>query len=225
MEGHFHTGPGGTPLYLFGWPDQERQVVRGGIAVPGMLSMLVYQDPQRPVPGLDQLQAYGSPPVWLTFQAYHLMVGMGLLFIAGTLTACWFWWRGSLFRQRWLLWFFVFAVIPAFAANELGWVATEVGRQPWVVYPTVAADGTLVGGLQTSHAVSEVLTGQEVLVSICMFGALYALLFALWLYLLNRAIQHGPPLPQTPEPQPLGSAATVLAQRRGSLSGTRPEGN
>jgi cytochrome d ubiquinol oxidase subunit I len=225
MEGHFRTGQGGTPLYLFGWPDQQQQVVRGGIAVPGMLSLLVYQDPGRPVPGLDQLTDYGTPPVWLTFQAYHLMVGFGMLFIASTLIACWYLWRGRLFQQRWLLWFFVAAVIPAFAANQLGWIATEVGRQPWVVYPTVAADGTLSGGLQTRDAVSEVLTGPEVLASICMFGVLYSLLFALWLYLLNRTIQRGPPVASAaaPGPHPVRDAATTVVDRRGSLSGTRQE--
>ncbi len=161
--------------------------------MPSGLSLLVHMDPAEPVPGLDQLEArYGSPPVWLSFQSYHLMVALGMLFIASTLFACFCWWRGTLFSQRWLLWFFVFAVILAFVANESGWVAAEVGRQPWVVYPSFDSDGQWVDGLKTADGVSEVVTPQMVVSSIAMFGLIYALLFALWVFLLNQAIQKGP---------------------------------
>jgi cytochrome d ubiquinol oxidase subunit I len=211
FEGHFETGTDGTPLYLFGWPDEEERTVRGGIAIPKMLSLLVYQDASKPVPGLDQLEDdYGTPPVWLAFQSYHLMVGLGMLFIASTLLACWYWWRDQLYTKRWLLWYFVFAVILALAANELGWVSAEVGRQPWVVYPTVGADGEVVGGLRTSDSVSEVVTSDMVLGSIVMFGLLYALLFALWIFLLNRAIQQGPH-PVAPEGAAAGRAVAADA--------------
>ena len=193
FEGHFVTGAGGTPLYLFGWPDEQGKTVAGGLAVPGMLSVLVHRDWGQPVVGLDQLEAdYGSPPVWLCFQVYHLMVGLGFLFIASTSYAAWCWWRGTLFTRRWLLWYFVFAVVLAFVANEAGWVAAEVGRQPWIVYPTLDSQGSVTGGLRTSDGVSEIVTSDMVLGSIIMFGFIYVLLFALWIFLLNRAIQHGP---------------------------------
>ena len=101
FEGHFHTGDRGTPLYLFGWPDQESQTVKAGVAIPGLLSFLVHRDFQKPVIGLDQLEAdYGSPPVWLSFQSYHVMIGLGMLFIGSTLLAGWWWWRGTLFEKR-----------------------------------------------------------------------------------------------------------------------------
>jgi cytochrome d ubiquinol oxidase subunit I len=217
FEGHFQTGDTGTPLYLFGWPDEQAREVKAGVSVPGMLSLLVYRDPSRPVPGLDQFEdTYGSPPVWLSFQAYHLMIGLGMLFLASSLAASWYWWRGTLFQQRWLLWYFVFAVGLAFVANEVGWIAAEVGRQPWVVYPTLGLDGTLGGGLRTSDGVSEVVTAPEVLGSIIMFALIYALLFVLWVFLLNRAIQRGPgseavsPAPRAGE----GLDAVVAAQTR-----------
>lgn len=217
FEGHFQTGDGGTPLYVLGWPDEQAQEVKAGIAVPGLLSLLVYRDPSRPVPGLDQLQdSYGSPPVWLSFQTYHLMVGLGMLFLGSSLAACWFRWRGTLFQQRWLLWYFVFAVGLAFAANELGWIAAEVGRQPWVVYPTLGPEGTLSGGLLTGAGVSEVVTAREVLGSIVMFTMIYGVLFVLWVYLLNRAIQRGPDSGAAP-PAPRsgdGLAAVAAAQAR-----------
>jgi cytochrome d ubiquinol oxidase subunit I len=193
FEGHFETGAGGTPLYLWGWPDEDSRTVKGSLAVPGGLSFLLYQAFDKPVPALDQLASdYGSPPVWLSFQSYHLMVGLGMLFIASTLFACWRWWRGTLFQTRWLLWYFVLAVGLAFLANEIGWVAAEVGRQPWIVYPMPDATGELIGGLRTADAVSEVVTSQLVLGSIVMFGLIYVLLFALWVFLLDRAIRRGP---------------------------------
>jgi cytochrome bd ubiquinol oxidase subunit I len=199
FEGNFETTEGGTPLYLFGWPDEQARTVRGGVAVPGLLSLLVHRNFHQPVPGLDVLEAdYGSPPVWLSFQSYHLMIALGMLFIASTLFACWSWWQGRLFQRRWLLWFFVFAVVPAFVANEVGWVAAEVGRQPWVVYPTRDAAGVMVGGLLTADAVSETVTAAMVLASILMFGVIYVFLFALWIFLLNNAIQKGPDVVDVP---------------------------
>jgi cytochrome bd-type quinol oxidase subunit 1 len=87
--------------------------------------------------------------------------------------------------------FYVVAVLFALAANECGWVATEVGRQPWIVYPTLE-DGKLVGGLRTTEGLSEAVKAHQVLSSIIMFGLVYMLLFVLWIFLLNKKIQEGP---------------------------------
>lgn len=191
MEGVYETTDSAA-LYLFGWPDDEAGEVKYGVAIPGGLSFLIHGDFSEPVPGLDQLEPiWGSPPVWLTFQAYHAMITIGMLFIGVTLLSCFFWWRGTLFEQRWLMWFYVFAVGLAFAANELGWVSAEVGRQPWIVYPTIV-DGQAVGGLLTRDGISESVGAEEVLGSIIMFGLVYALLFVLWVFLLHQKIQQGP---------------------------------
>jgi cytochrome d ubiquinol oxidase subunit I len=99
-----------------------------------------------------------------------------------TLCSCLLWWRGRLFHHRWLLWVFVFTVLGAYLANQLGWVSAEAGRQPWIVY----------GLLRTSDALSESVTGGMVLSSIIMFGLIYAMLFIVWIYVLNNKIQHGP---------------------------------
>lgn len=191
MEGLYET-QSGAPLYLFGWPNEKERRVDYGVAIPSGLSLLLHQDPSAEVPGFDQLgPVYGEPPVWITFQAYHLMVSIGGLMIFATLTACWFYRRGTLFEQRWLLWFFVGSVVLAMIANEAGWVAAEVGRQPWIVYPTLV-DGVATGGLRTSDGVSESVTANQVFGSIVFFGMIYALLGVLWLVLLNGKIQHGP---------------------------------
>ena len=101
---------------------------------------------------------------------------------------------------------FVVGIIPAIIANEAGWVAAEVGRQPWIVHPPMQVDdqGQLVRneagqiiyqedkGLRTSNAVSKAISAEQVLSSIIMFSVIYLLLGAVWLFVLNRKIQKGP---------------------------------
>ena len=220
MEGLFHT-QSAAPLTLFGWPDQEQQRVKYGLSIPGLLSWLTRGDRAQEVAGLDDLgPQWGVPPVWMTFQAYHLMVAMGMLFITSTLYASWARWRGKLFQQRWLLWYFVLAVVPAFVANELGWVTAEVGRQPWSVYPTWV-NGQPVGGLRTSEALSEVVRSEQVLASIIMFALIYAVLFLLWVIVLNHKIQQGPETADVghhPAGSQLLDAVTERMSHHGSLT-------
>jgi cytochrome d ubiquinol oxidase subunit I len=221
MEGHFETGVG--DLTLLGWPDPVAERVDFRIAIPGGLSFLLFDDFSKPVDGLDRFRPEDRPSVAIPFATYHVMVGLGTGFIGLTLTACFFWWRGSLFRQRWLLWVFVFAVVGAMAANQAGWIATETGRQPWVVHPDVPRDaqGALVlgpsgvveydemQGLRTSDAHSEFVTGEQVLTSIILFGLIYALLFAVWIFVLNMKIQRGPETHHEPVEIPPGHDTVV----------------
>ncbi|MFO1020422.1 MAG: cytochrome ubiquinol oxidase subunit I [Planctomycetales bacterium] len=225
MEGLYKTQKG-AHLYIAGWPDDKSQTVKFGIPVPGMLSWIVTGDRQGEVKGLDELEpTWGKPPVWLTFQSYHIMVGIGMLFIASTLYSCFRWWRGTLFECRWLLWYFVFAVILAFAANEVGWVSAEVGRQPWIVYPSLI-DGKLQGGLRTSEALSEAIRAEQVLGSIIFFGMIYALLFTLWVFLLHQKISHGPEEKHPhsePHPGSILEAASGITRHDESLTGKPPQ--
>jgi len=182
MEAVFHTRDGPTPLYLFGLPDPKEQQVNLGIAVPGLLSYLAYGDFQKPVIGLDRIPQRDWPPVVATFQAFHIMVWLGTLLAALTLVGAYFRWKGTLFEKRWLLWVFVLAVPLPYAANQFGWMTAEVGRQPWVVY----------GLLRTSDALSKAVVANQVLGSILMFIVIYALLFVVWVFVLDSKIQHGP---------------------------------
>jgi cytochrome d ubiquinol oxidase subunit I len=224
MEGLYESKQGAA-LSILGWPDSEARRLRYAVEIPKMLSILLHGDPDARVPGFDELEAdWGMPPVWITFQAYHLMVGIGMLFIASCLLSCFFLWRGTLYRKRWLLWYHVFAVLLAFTANEVGWVTAEVGRQPWVVYPTMVA-GSPEGGLRTADGLSEVVRADQVLGSIIMFGLIYALLFVLWIVILNHKIQHGPdPVPgedgdEDREPGPgLLRAASGRVDHAGTLT-------
>ncbi len=217
FEGHFATGEGGAPLHPWGWPDEERGEVRGAVSVPGLLSFLLFEDFSRPVTGLDRFPRDEWPPVWLSFQSYHLMVALGMAFVVLTLYALFKLWRGSLFHSRRLMWVFVFAVIGPYLSNQAGWVAAEVGRQPWVVY----------GLLRTADALSPSVTAGQVLGSIIMFGLIYATLFGLWLYLLDRKIREGPALVAAGTggpPEGFLSAAARRADHAGdSMTGVREE--
>lgn len=187
-EGHFETGPG--HLYLFGWPDAANQKVHG-VAIPGMLSFLIHDDFSKHVKGLNDFPPEDRPNVWLPFQMYHLMVGLGMCFIVLTLGTLPLLRGGRVFRMRWLLRIHVFAVIGAMIANQAGWIAAETGRQPWIVYPSVQ-DGVPQPGLRTSDGLSEAVEAEHVLASIIMFGLIYLLLGAVWIYVLDSKIRHGP---------------------------------
>lgn len=179
-EGQYPTGPG--DLYLVGWVDEENESV-SGIAIPGMLSWMVHGDADEPVTGLSEFKPEDRPErVNAIFQFYHAMVAIGLFLIALALFGAYMHWRGKLVKTRWLLWVFVFAVLGPMLANQIGWFAAEMGRQPWIVY----------GLLRTSDALSKAVVAEQVLFSIILFGVMYVFLFALFVYLLNKKIKHGP---------------------------------
>lgn len=181
MEGHYIT-EGPADLYVLGWVNQQSQQVTG-LSIPGGLSFLIHQDFDAPVTGLNAFPADEIPGnVNAVFQFYHLMVAIGMTLIALSLTALFFWWRGTLFEQRWLLWLFVWAVILPQLANQFGWFTAEMGRQPWVVY----------GLLRTSDALSKVVNANQVLTSLILFTLIYSLLFGLFLYMMNKKIKKGP---------------------------------
>lgn len=217
FEGLYQTGPG--RLSLMGLPNEKEKRLDMEVGIPGMLSFLVHGDFTTPVMGLDKVPEAYQPPVKVPFISYHVMVGMGTAFIALTLLASFLRWRGMLFEKRWLMWVFVFAVVGPVVANELGWAAAEVGRQPWTVHPRVILDANgqfaydaagmiqyeLPEGLLTKSAVSEVLKGPEVLASIVMFSMIYLLLLAVWIMVLNHKIQKGPtPVTISEGPHPGG---------------------
>ena len=181
MEAHFDSSSAGA-LHLFGWVDENNQKVNLGIGVPGMLSYLIYGDTQKPVKGLNAFPPDERPPVNIVFQAYHLMVAIGVFLILITVLGIFLWWRGKLFNHKWLLWIFVFSVLGPQIANQVGWITAEVGRQPWIVY----------GLLKTSDALSKAVTSEQIMFSLILFTVIYFFLFILFIYLLNEKIQHGP---------------------------------
>ena len=193
FEAHYAESAPGT-LYLFGWVNEKQEKVGLGLGIPGMLSFLLHGNTSAPVTGLRAIPPEDRPPVQLVFQSYHLMVAIGMSLIALVLLGLFGWWRGFLFRTRWLLWIFVFSVLGPQAANQLGWLSAEVGRQPWIVY----------GLLRTSEGISRVVSRGMVLTSLVLFSFIYLLLLVLFVYLLDQKIKHGP---DEPEPAPGGHRA------------------
>jgi cytochrome d ubiquinol oxidase subunit I len=185
MEGLWETAAA-APLHPFGWVDMAQQRTLGP-RIPAGLSLLVSGRADHVITGLNDIPVDLRPPVQATFQCFHLMVGIGLGLIVMSLWGLWLWWRGQLydtgkFSTRWFLRLAVPSVLLPQIANQSGWFAAEIGRQPWIVW----------GYLRTSEGLSVVVKSQQVVASLVGFGLIYLLLFILFLFLLNRKIQHGP---------------------------------
>jgi len=181
MEGHYKKSAP-ADLYLFGWVDKKKQEVKG-LGVPGGLSFLVHQDFKAPITGLNAFPKEDQPSqVNAVFQFYHIMISIGMFLIAISFYACFLWWKGKLFETKWIMWIFSFSVFLPQIANQAGWFAAEMGRQPWIVY----------GHLRTSEGFSQEVSANQIVFSLILFLAVYSLLFLLFLYSLNKKIKHGP---------------------------------
>jgi cytochrome d ubiquinol oxidase subunit I len=180
FEGLYQT-TSNAPLVLAGYVDEknERTV---GLEVPGLLSFLAHNDFHKPVTGLKEFPPADRPPVQASFMFFHGMVGIGFAMIAIAGLGFLYFKKGTLHERRWLLWLLVFSVLLPQLANQLGWFAAEVGRQPWIVY----------GVMRTPEGLSAVVKANVVLASLILFTVIYTLLFAVFIYLLNDKIQHGP---------------------------------
>jgi cytochrome d ubiquinol oxidase subunit I len=192
MEGHWETGP--DPLDFVGWVDEK-----GGktiaIGIPGGTSFLLDFHFDNSVKGLNEIRPDLRPPVNWVFQAYHVMIALGGFMLALTVVCClFFFWGRRLFTTRWLLWLLVPGPIYTITANLAGWWTNEIGRQPFMVYNL----------LRTSQGVSPNVPSGAVIASIVMFVLMYSLLGALYVFLLNDKIQHGPEEEEEPaeEPEP-----------------------
>ena len=179
LEGVYKTVPS-TPISVIGWVDAKNETVHS-IQIPGALSLLTYGNTKTAVPGLDTIPRDEWPNVPLTFQTYHIMIAMWSLMFLITLLGIYYWGRKTLENQKWLLWAMIFSVLMPHIAQQCGWICAEVGRQPWIVYKV----------LRTSQGVSTNVVAGQVWGSITMFVVIYLLLFALFIFLLDRKIKHG----------------------------------
>jgi cytochrome bd ubiquinol oxidase subunit I len=195
MEGLFETQTH-AGLAIIGMPDTERKELVDPIVVPGMLSYLTYGEFRATVVGLNDIPADLHPPVEIVYYAYHIMVGLGTMFIALFAVAALLLWRRRLFASRGMLWALMLAMPFPYIANHAGWVVAEVGRQPWVVY----------GLLRTANANSLNVSAGMTYFTLIGFMGLYALVGLLYLFLFARIVNQGP------EPggghEPIGSIGT-----------------
>jgi cytochrome d ubiquinol oxidase subunit I len=187
MEGLFTTQRG-APFTIFALPPTQSGRRPGPeLAVPGLTSFLAFGDFQALVRGLEDFPRRDWPPVAITFLSFHHMVILGGLMLLVALLGLVLLWRGRLERARWWQHLAFWSIPLPMIAIQLGWVTAEVGRQPWIVY----------GLMRTRDVVSKVVGAPQILFSIVLFGAIYAVLGVLWLYLLRREIIHGPALAGT----------------------------
>jgi cytochrome d ubiquinol oxidase subunit I len=173
IEG-LYTTQSGAPLVFFAIPVVKPPELKAKIELSGLLSWMAFGDVNAQIKGINEFPAENIPPLWLTFVSFHNMVVLGLYFIQLR--------RKKLFETTWLLRLFIWSIPLPLAACQLGWIAAEVGRQPWIVY----------GLLRTSEAHSANVTAEEILFSIILFGLVYLLLGILYIYILVREVNHGP---------------------------------
>jgi cytochrome d ubiquinol oxidase subunit I len=180
IEG-LYTSQESAPLVLFGWVQNRPPTLHGKVEVTGILSWLAFGDASATVRGIDEFPPDEIPPLWLTFVSFHNMVILGMLFIAVMTWGLVQLWRDRLYGTRWLLRTLVWCIPLPVAATQFGWMAAEVGRQPWIVY----------GLLKTADAHSSAVQAGEVVFSILLFGAIYLGLGVLWVYLMVKEAKHG----------------------------------
>ncbi len=182
MEGLFHT-ESGAPLALVGQPDMSRLELDNPILVPRMLSFLTYQRWQAEVAGLTDYPVADWPDnVPLVYYSYHIMVGLGTLFIALMSVAAFLLWRGRLFSSRAVLWALLLSLPFPYIANTAGWITAEVGRQPWLIY----------GLMRTREGASAQVSAGNAWFTLLGFLGLYTVLSVLFLFMIRREIERGP---------------------------------
>ncbi len=201
MEGHFQSHPEGAPLYLFGIPDQAAQTVRYPVAIPRLGSLLLEHDLNAPMRGLDTVPLEDQPPAAIIFWSFRIMVGLGFLMFALGLWSLAARWRKKLHDWTWLHRFALVMGPAGFVAVIAGWVTTEVGRQPWVIY----------GLLRTRDAVSPIGT-PGVTGSLIAFVIVYFAVFAAGTWYILRLMAHAPAEGEPPlSDAPIRSAGITQA--------------
>ena len=182
MEGLFHSRDG-APLAILGQPDAAHQRLDNPLTIPSGLSFLTYGAWTAEVKGLDEFPRDTWPDnVELVYFSYHIMVGLGTIFIAIFTIATILLWRRALYRSRAMLWIILLALPFPFIANTAGWITAEVGRQPWLVY----------GLLRTANGASPMVSAGNAWFTLIGFMGMYTVLGILFLFLVYREIERGP---------------------------------
>jgi cytochrome bd ubiquinol oxidase subunit I len=208
MEGHWET-QAGAPLILFGWPDHQAEVTRWTVELPYLGSLILTHEMNGTVRGLKEWRREDRPPAAIIFWSFRIMAGIGLLMLLVVATANWLRWKGRLYDTAWFLRICEACLPLGFAAVIAGWVTTEVGRQPWVIY----------GLMRTSDAVTPSLTGVDVLASLIVYVAVYLVVYPVTLYYMVVLVRAGPvdeeetdrPIEGLQRPLPARAAAGVPA--------------
>jgi cytochrome d ubiquinol oxidase subunit I len=183
IEGHWETNRDhGMPLLLFALPNMETESNDLEIGIPNLGSLILTHSLEGQVTGLKDFAAEDRPNALIVFWSFRVMVGLGMLMVLLSLTALWLRKKGSLYESSW---FHKFAIImgpTGYIALLAGWVTTEVGRQPWVVY----------GVIRTKDGLSHTVTADQVGLSLIIFVLVYTVVFGAGIYYMLRLIKLGP---------------------------------
>ncbi len=183
MEGIFETEEGGSEIVLIGQPNILEKKLDNKIAVPNILSFLTYQEWDAEIKGLNEFDPNTYPTnIPGLYYAYHIMVGLGTIFIGLMFLAAIQLFRKKLFTTKWILWALLFMVPFPYIANTTGWYTAELGRQPWLVYNL----------LRTTEGISPTVSSGNTLFTLLGFIGLYLLLGLLFLILVGKIIYKGP---------------------------------
>ena len=172
----------GAPFAIFGIPDGRKEVTYFSIKIPKLLSFLIHFDPDAKVLGLEEFPKDERPPVFLTFTSYHIMILMGSLFLLFSLIGIYLFARKKIWTARWYHKILLLSIPLPYLANEFGWIAAEVGRQPWAVYRV----------LKTADAASPVVPAGNILFSLIMFFLIYVVIAFVGGSILIKLIKKGP---------------------------------
>ncbi|MBP7231039.1 MAG: cytochrome ubiquinol oxidase subunit I [Syntrophaceae bacterium] len=183
MEGHFNTSRG-ADIYVAGYVDEEKEKT-WGLSIPKGLSFLYNFDLNSEIKGLHEAPKEEWPPVNLVFQAYHIMVSLGGLFIGLGILGAFLLWTERLFTAKWYLGLLPFLIPLPHLAHETGWITAEVGRQPWIIQ----------GLMKTSGASSVVVSAGQITFSLLMFLLVYLLLFVMFILIFRKIVLQGPEAP------------------------------
>jgi cytochrome bd ubiquinol oxidase subunit I len=181
IEGLWETEKGGTALNLIGWPNMQAERTDYAISVPHLGSLILTHSWTEPVRGLKEFAPEDRPNSTIVFWSFRIMAGMGMLMLL--LGVCGLWLRRGqrLYEARWLHRFALAMGPSGLIALLAGWVTTEAGRQPWVVY----------GVMRTKDAASA-LSSQQVGTSLLIFVVVYFLVFGTGIYYMLKLMAKGP---------------------------------
>jgi cytochrome d ubiquinol oxidase subunit I len=183
MEGIFETEEAGAEIILIGQPNMVEKKLDNKIAIPNILSFLTYQEWDKQVKGMDQFDEEELPDnIPALYYSYHIMVGLGTIFIGIMGLAVFFLWRKKLYTFKPLLWAIMFLFPFPYIANITGWYVAELGRQPYLVY----------GLLKTADGISPTVSSGNTLFTLLGFVGIYLLLGILFLTLVGKTIYQGP---------------------------------
>jgi cytochrome d ubiquinol oxidase subunit I len=202
MEGDWETRAG-QPMILFGWPDEASETTLAAVEIPYLGSLILTHSFSGTVRGLKEWAPADRPPVAIVFWAFRIMVGIGLLMLEIVIVGNWLRWRGRLYDRRWFLVTCEWSLPLGFVAVIAGWVVTETGRQPWVVYHQ----------LRTADAVTPSLSGGDVMASLALYVAVYLVVFPVSLYYLSRLVRTGPSKEDEKPEQPIGGLQRPFVAR------------